>query len=80
MITKKVNHLVNFPSIKVTHLESGPVMNRDHSMFDLDWKEIAESPGELWDLSELKDIFEEDDITIDDQSFDELNFDTTYDY
>lgn len=55
-------------------------MNRDHSMFDPDWKEIAESPGELWDLSELKDIFEEDDITIDDQSFDELNFDTTYDY
>lgn len=55
-------------------------MNRDHSMFDPNWKEITESPGELWDLPELKDVFDEDDILIDDQSFDDFNFDTTYDY
>lgn len=55
-------------------------MKQDYSMFDPDWKEIIESPGELWDLPELYNIFEEDDITIDDQSFDELNFDTTYDH
>jgi hypothetical protein len=48
-------------------------------MYDPDWKEIAESPGELWDLPEMKDL-EDDEIEIDDESLENFSFDFSYDY
>lgn len=56
-------------------------MNRKTIMFDSDWKEITESPGELWDIPELKDVFDEDsDIEIDDQSIEDFCMNIQYDY
>ena len=47
-------------------------------MNDDDWKEITESPGELWDLPELSDIFDENDI--EDLTDDQLAVSIQYDY
>jgi hypothetical protein len=48
-------------------------------MFDELWQEIQDMPGEIFDIPEMNDILE-DSIEMDDNSFDELNFDTNYDY
>jgi len=48
-------------------------------MYDEFWQEIQDMPGEIFDIPEMNDILE-DSIEMDDNSFDELNFDTNYDY
>jgi hypothetical protein len=47
-------------------------------MNDDNWKEITESPGELLDLPELCDIFDENDI--EDLTDDQLAVSIQYDY
>lgn len=48
-------------------------------MFDPNWQEIVDSPGEIWDLPEMKDLFD-DEIEMDDASIGDINFDLSYDY
>lgn len=48
-------------------------------MFDPNWHEIVDSPGEIWELLEMKDLFD-DDIEMDDESIDNFSFDFNYDY
>jgi len=48
-------------------------------MYDEFWQEIQDMPGEIFDIPEMNGILE-DSIEMDDNSFDELNFDTNYDY
>ena len=51
---------------------------------DDNWKEITESPGELWDLPDPSDIFEEPEIfgenNIKDLTDDQLASSIKYDY
>ena len=53
-------------------------------MNDDNWKEITESPGELWDLPDPSDIFEEPEIfdenNIKDLTDDQLAVSIQYDY
>jgi len=48
-------------------------------MFDPNWNEIIESPGEIWDIPEMKGWDKEDVIENDDESMDFV-LDIQYDY
>lgn len=48
-------------------------------MFDPNWNEIIESPGEIWDIPEMKGWDNEDVIENDDESMDFV-LDIQYDY
>jgi hypothetical protein len=53
--------------------------SKEPTMFDPNWQEIVDSPGEIWDLPEMKDLFD-DEIQFDDSSMGDVNFDLSYDY
>ena len=58
--------------------------SKQATMNDDNWKEITESPGELWDLPDPSDIFEEPEIVdennIKDLTDDQLASSIKYDY
>ena len=56
-------------------------MNRETTMFDSDWKEFVDAPGEIWDIPELKDVLDEDSsLEIEDQSIEDFCMSIQYDY